>query len=164
MSNPHIPNGFKPLIEGYNIAAPSGVRNTAVAGGVSRSAMEFDRGPQLFTVAMNLSPQKFGVWSVFFLKLIGKGAYSFYMPIDSGEGLMDHLCTIVAGSYSAQRAGISQFTRISFVVEAESPIFDYSMEDAQALIDLWNNSGEMSDPLLRRIAQFANVDTTVLDF
>lgn len=164
MSNPHIPIGFKPLIEGYNIGGPSGVLRTQVEGGLARSAMDYDRGPQRFAVVMNMSAQKFSVWNYFFLKLIDKGAISFYMPIDSGTGLVDHLCTMDPTTYSAGRAGISQYWRVSFAVDAESPIFDATDDEAQAVVDLWNGYGESSDALLRRLEQFANVDTTVLDF
>ncbi|MCY1549589.1 hypothetical protein D9M68_857640 [compost metagenome] len=164
MPNPTIPNGFKPLIDEYSGGAPTGVFNTEVAGGLPRAGLMWDRGPRQYSVAMVLSPEKFSVWAVFLARILDGGAISFYMPIDSGAGLEDHLCTMVAGSYAERRAERSVFTRISFSVLAEPSAYEYSKEEAQDLIDLWNSAGEQSDDLLRRIAQFANVDTNVLDF
>ncbi|QRF55736.1 hypothetical protein [Variovorax paradoxus] len=164
MPNPRIPHGFKPLIEGYNIGAPSGVLRTQVEGGLARSAMDYDRGPQRIAVSLYMSPEKFSVWSYFFLKLIDKGAISFYMPLDTGTGVMDHLCTMDSSTYSVAKAGRTQAWRVAFAVDAESPIFDATDDEAQAVIDLWNGYGESSDDLLRRLERFANVDTTVLDF
>lgn len=162
MAVPRIPNGFKPVIQGYGIGAPDGVMHTAVAGGMPRSAIEWDRGKQAFQVTMVMLPEKFLVWSVFFHHLIKNGAYTFTMPLDSGLGMQDHDVLMVPGSYSAARAG-GQVTSVSFVVLAESGIYDISAEDAEAIVDLWNGYDEGYDDLLARIAQFANVDTLVLE-
>lgn len=164
MPNPRIPNGFKPLIDEYSGGAPTGVFNTAVAGGLPRAGLMWDRGPRQYSVAMVLSPEKFSVWSVFLARIIDGGAISFDMPLDSGEGMADHLCTMVAGSYNERRAERSVFTRISFVVQAEPKAYEYTKEEAQDLMDLWNLEGEGADDLLRRIAKFATEDTDVLDF
>lgn len=164
MPNPRIPNGFKPLIDEYSGGAPTGVVNTAVAGGLPRAGLVWDRGPRQYSVAMVLSPAKFSVWSVFLARIIDGGAISFEMPIDSGAGLEDHLCTMVAGSYNERRAERSVFARISFMVLAEPSAYVYTKEEAQDLIDLWNEAGESSDDLLLRIAKFANSDSNVLDF
>ncbi|MCC2632116.1 MAG: hypothetical protein K0S48_2 [Ramlibacter sp.] len=159
---PTIPSGFKPLIRDYSIGAPGGVQRTEVAGGMSRYALQWDRGVQQFQVSMVLPPEKFAVWTAFFHHVIKKGAISFGMPLDSGFGLQTHSCNIVPGTYSAARAG-GQITTISFVVEAESKAYDMTATEAVTLIDLWNEYEGSTDDLLARIAQFANVDSLVLD-
>lgn len=161
MPTPTIPTGFKPVIQGYSIGSPDGVRQTDVAGGLPRNGLEWDRGRQAFQVTMVMPAEKFAVWSVWFLHIIKKGAYAFVMPLDSGLGMQDHECLMVPGSYSAVRAG-GQITSVSFTVLAQSLIHDISAGDAQALIDLWEEYAGSYDGLLARIAQFANVDTLVL--
>jgi len=160
MPTPVIPNDFKPLIQGYSIGSPDGVAQTEVGGGMPRAGLLWDRGVQSFQVTLILSPEKFSVWTVWFMHIIKKGAYSFVMPLDSGFGLQDHTCQMVPGSYSAVRAG--KHTSISFAVLAESRAYDMTAAEAVGVVDLWNEYGEQSDDLLARIAQFANVDTLVL--
>lgn len=162
MPTPRIPNGFKPLIQGYNIGAPDGVRMTEVAGGMPRTGLEWDRGNQAFSVAEICSPEKFAVWTVWFLRIIMKGAYPFIMPLDSGFGLQDHTCQMIPGSYSATRAQGSQHTIVTFQVLAESTAHDLSAAEAGSFVGLWNEYGSGYDELLARVAQFANVDTLVL--
>lgn len=156
-----IPSGFKPAIRDYSIGAPGGVQRTEVAGGMSRYALQWDRGVQQFSVSMVLPPEKFAVWTAWFHHVIKKGAISFDMPLDSGFGLQTHSCNIVPGSYSAMRAG-GQITTISFVVEAESKVYDMTAADAVTMIDLWNTYEGSSDDLLARLEQFATVDILVL--
>jgi hypothetical protein len=158
---PTIPNGFKPVIQGYGIGSPTGVMLTEVAGGMPRSAMEWDRGVQPFQVTFVLTAAKFAVWTAFFHHVIKKGAIAFTMPLDSGFGLQDHECLMVPGSYSAARAG-GQITSVTFTVVAESSAYAMTAADADAIVELWNEYGEASDELLARIAQFANEDTLVL--
>lgn len=164
MTTPSIPTGFKPVIQGYSIGAAPGVMRTEVAGGAPRYALEYDRGTQAFQVTLVLDAMAFSVWTAFYHHVIKKGAITFAMPIDSGFGLQEHDCNIVPGSYSAVRAG-GQITAVSFVVDAEARVYtDFTVDDAEGLIDLWNEYGPGTDELLARLAQFATVDTLVLDF
>ena len=158
---PRIPRALKPVIQGYGIGSPEGVSHTEVGGGMPRSAMLWDRGPQPFQVTLLLTPDKFSVWTTFFTHIIKKGALSFTMPLDSGFGLEDHDCLMVPDSYSAARAG-GQVTSVSFVVKAESKAYAMTAAEAQSILDYWEAVGEPSSDLLRRIAQFANEDTLVL--
>jgi len=160
MAAPHIPNGFKPLIQGYSIGSPDGVEQTAVGGGIPRSAMLWDRGAQAFQVTMIMPPEQFAVWTAWFMHIIKKGAYYFVMPLDSGFGLQDHTCLMVPGSYSAVRAG--KHTSVSFVVQAESRAYDMTAEEAAGLVEVWNEVGAGMDALFARLDQFANKDTLVL--
>lgn len=162
MPTPRIPTGFKPIIQGYSMGAPSGVAQTDVAAGMPRSALAHDRGIQAFQVTMVMTPEKFSVWALFFHRVIKNGAYNFIMPLDSGFGLADHNVLMVDGSYSAARAQGSHITSVSFAVVAESQAYDVTEEEAEAVIALWEEYGAGYDELLERIAQFANVDTLAL--
>jgi len=163
MSIPVLPALLKPLIQGYGIGAAGGVRATDVAGGAPRQALEWDRGYQEFRVSMNMRPERFQIWNIFYLRIIKKGALTFEMQIDSGMGLEPHDCTMVPGSYGAVRIN-GQITQVSFVVRAESKVYDLSDAEAGALMDLFGEYGDSMDNLLDRLAIFANKDTLVWDF
>lgn len=162
MPTPRIPSRLKPVIQGYSIGAPDGVRMTDVAGGLPRVALEWDRGRQPFQATMIMSPEKFSVWSVFFYRVIKKGSIAFIVPLDDGFGMADHLCVMAPGSYSAARIqGATQWT-VSFTLLAEVGAYLITDDDVDSLITLWESEGEELDALLARIAEFATSDLLVL--
>lgn len=161
MTNPILPASFLPIVEGYSFGSPGGVRKTEVAGGMSRYAMQYDRGVQEFKVTMVMTPDKFSIWNLFFLRVIKKGSISFEMQLDSGFGVDTHLCNILPGSYNANLVN-GAFYSITFSIEAESQAFQFSDEDIQANMDLYSLYEKDYRNILIRIGQFATVDTLVL--
>jgi len=159
---PTLPSGLYPIVSSYNIDEPGGVMRTEVAGGAPRYAMEWDRGPQRFSVTFAMSELRFSVWTAFYHHVIKKGSISFEMPLDSGFGMSLHTSTIIPGSYSVTRANVNT-SIVSFIVEAENQVYDMTETDGQSLVDLYDEYGEDTNALLARLAQFANVDTLVLD-
>ena len=160
---PVLPPGMSPTVAAYSHNGPGGVLRTEVAGGAARYAQQYGRGTQQFNVTLILDPLKFSVWIAFFHHIILKGARTFDMPLDSGFGTELHAVNIVPGTYSATRTGGTAMV-VAFVVEAESKAYDMSAADAAALIEFYSNYGSDTQPLLDRLAQFANSDTNVLDF
>ncbi len=53
---------------------------------------------------------------------------------------------------------------MTFQARATGKSYDYTPEEAQALIDFYDAQGEGSSQLLDAIYRFANVDSLVLDF
>lgn len=162
MTMPSIPNGLRPLVAAYSGTGTEGAERNAVEGGPARYALAYDRGMQMFNVALSLTPAAYSVWNVFYHRVIMKGTITFLMEIDAGFGCEDLPVNIVPGSYNLTRVGLD--TVVSFQVETENPAYALSDADVNALIDLYNTAGEDSDDLLARIARFATVDTLVLDF
>lgn len=164
MPTPSFPVGkhFKPVISGYSIGAPDGVELSDVAGGLPRVARTWDRGRQPFQVSMVLPSDDFSVWEAFYWAKTRKGSIQFNMPLDSGTGLVPHLCILVPGTYSAMRAG-GQVWSVSFTVLAESKMAGISESDADEMIDIFEELGDQTSAVLRRLAQFALEDTMVLE-
>jgi len=160
---PTLPAGLTPTVAAYSHGGPGGVMRTEVSGGAARYALDYGRGTQQFNVTLILDKLKFSVWTAFFHHIILKGALTFDMPLDSGFGTEAHAVNIVPGTYSASRTGGTAMV-VAFVVEAESKVYDMTAGDAAALIDVYSTYGDDSNKLLDRLAQFANVDTNVLDF
>ncbi|WP_426196188.1 hypothetical protein [Massilia sp. DWR3-1-1] len=158
-----LPAGMVPTIAAYSFAGPDGVERDQLGGGAAGYALQWARGTQRFNCTFILTATQFAAWSVWFHRLIAKGSRTFNMRLDSGTGPDVHAATIVPGTYSSARTG-GTATVVSFIVEAEPTIYEYTAADAQVIIDLHNAYGDTQFALLARLAQFANVDTNVLDF
>lgn len=163
MPNPVMPVGFTPTVANFSLDEPGGVARTEVAGGAARYALAWDRGPQRFQVTLVLDGVKFSVWTAFYHHIIKKGAITFDMRLDSGFGPDTHAVNIIPGSYSATRTNGTVMV-VSFVVEAENQVYNMTAADAADLVDFYNSTGGDSVAVLKRIEQYATVDTTVLDF
>ncbi|GEM_PF-1390424 len=159
-----MPAGFVPAVSAYSFGGPGGVMRDDVSGGVAGNGLEWDRGLQQFSCTLVLPPEKFAIWTVWYHRVINKGARTFDMRLDSGSGANVHAATIIPGSYSTSRTG-GTATVVSFIVEAESKAYSFTAADAQAMIDLHNMMGGVStSELLARIARFSTADTNVLEF
>lgn len=158
-----LPTGFKPIIAAYSLADPGGVMASDVPGGVATYGLDYGRGVQGFSVTLILSKPDYERWSVWFHRLIAKGAQAFTMPLDSGFGTADHTCNIVPDSVQVSRTGGTAMA-VSFLVEAENQVYDMTAVEAQSMVDFYNLYGTGSDDLLAAIAQFALVDSLVLDW
>lgn len=161
MTNPVLPSSFLPVVEGYSFNSPGGVRRTEVSGGMSRYALQWDRGVQEFKVTMVMDTYKFSIWNLFFLRIIKKGSISFEMQLDSGFGTETHVCNIIPGTYNANLVN-GTFYSVTFSIEAESAAYKFTDEEVESMIDVYFSYGDLQDALLKRIALFANSDTLVL--
>lgn len=160
---PTLPNGLKPVVEGYQLDEPGGVMRTEVAGGAARYGLDWDRGVQRFQITLILDALQFSVWTAFYHWQIAKGSISFDMPLDSGFGVAQHAVNIMPGSYSAARtSGI--MTVVSFVAEAENQVYALGAAGGLAVVDIYNTYGYYGSATFDRLAQFANVDSNVLAF
>lgn len=162
MTTPRVPSTFKPAAQGFNVGSPQGVAMTEVAGGLPRVALDWARGWQPFQVSRVMLDDEFSAWGVFFHRRINNGSIQFTMPINSGQGFVDHLCVMVPGSYSAVPLSGGKVWSVAFTVMAENPVYEMSDEDVDALLEFWDELGPAGDDLLARIALFATVDTLVL--
>lgn len=161
LSSTAMPDGLSPMLESYGLEDAGGVLRSEVDGGTASYALQYARGLPRFACQLLLTADQFATWSVWFHRLIAKGAYTFDMPLDSGFGMQTHAANIVPDSYSATRTG-GIHTLVSFAVEAEPKAYDLSTADAQSLVDFYNLYGTGTSELLARIATFALVDSLVL--
>ena len=162
MPTPVLPRDLYPVTSpsGYSYASAQGVHMTQVEGGFNRYATDFDRGTRVFNVALACTAGHLRVWELFYLRIIKKGALSFEMPLDSGTGLEQHVVNIIPNSVNTAATDGNNFV-VTFQVEAESKIYDFTEEGAAAIIAIWNAGGDVGD-LLDRLALFTLEDTLVL--
>jgi hypothetical protein len=162
LSAASLPNGLEPMLESYGIGDPGGTMASDVAGGVGAYALDYARGLQRFACQLLLTAEQYAAWTVWFHRLVGKGSYTFDMPLDSGFGVQTHAANIVPGSVSATRSG-GLLTLLSFAVDAEPKAYDMTPAQAQSLIDLYAIYTTDTDTLLAALARFALVDSLALD-
>jgi hypothetical protein len=161
MPTPRIPSGFKPLVAGYGLGAPDGTAVSEVGGGLPRAALMWDRGTHPVTLSFLNSPERHEVWTVFFRHVILKGTVAFICPLDTGMGYADHLVQMIPETYSAQRMNSPWWT-VAFTALVESAADDLSPEEVTRVLDLWEQSQEDYDDIIRGITKLATVDMLVL--
>lgn len=157
-----MPRGFIPTVQPYSHNGPAGAVRTDVGGGRPRYGLEFDRGVQQYQVTLLLDSFKYAVWVTFYHRVIALGTVSFTMTLDSGYGRQPHLVNIVPGSYNVTTTG-GNFEVVTFTVEAESTAYDLTDAEVAAILGYYELFGG-DRRLIDRIAQFANVDSLVLNF
>lgn len=159
---PTMPRDFIPLTAPYSHNGPGGALRTPVAGGAARYGLDYDRGVQQYQCTLLLDTFKYAVWVTFYHRVIAQGTISFDMLLDSGYGRQTHSVNIVPNSYNSAITG-GKFHVITFVVEAESTAYDLSDAEVASLMAFYDIYGS-DNALFDRIAQFATVDSLVLDF
>lgn len=158
---PTLPLALKPTAA-YSVSSPSGAFMTEGEGGPDRTGLLFERGPQTFQVTFVLTAEKFQVWTLFYHRIIGLGTIPFTMPLDSGFGVQPHEATIVPNSYGAVRNG--QAWTVTFQARATGKAYDFTPEQAQEFLDLYDATGEELSSIINGLYRFANIDSLVLDF
>lgn len=157
-----LPTGFVPIAAQYSISGVGGVLGND-GGAVGQAALQQMGGVQQYSVTLILTAAQMQVFTVWYHRVNACGAITFDMVLDSGFGAELHGANINPGTLSVARSG-GILSVVSFVVDAESKAQQMSTADAQALLDLYGLYGNGSDELLAAIAQFALVDSLVLDW
>lgn len=158
----NLPRDLYPVTSpsGYSHGSAGGVNRTEVEGGFNRYALSYDRGVQLFNVALACTATHYQIWTLFFYNIIKKGSLSFNMPLDSGAGLQQHEVNIIPQSVNVAETDGNNFV-VTFQVEAEPKIYDFTEEGAAAIIAIWNAGADITE-LFDAIAEFTLEDTLVL--
>lgn len=156
MPAPRIPQGFKPLAQGFSYGAPDGVSMPDVGGATPRLARLWDRGWTAYQLTFVHEAEKHSIFEMWFRYVVRNGSVMFTCPIDSGFGMRDHLCWMVPGTLQAGRMQSSQIWSVTFSVLAEPGAYDMTEEDALNLIELWEAEG-IDYELLAAVAHVATV-------
>lgn len=162
MTTPVLPRDLYPVTSpsGYSYASAQGVHMTQVEGGFNRYAMDFDRGTRIYNVALACTAGHLQVWELFYLRIIKKGVLAFEMPLDSGTGLEQHIVNIIPNSVNTTETDGNNFV-VTFQVEAESKIYEFTDENVATVLSIWETSGDVGD-FLDRLALFTLEETLVL--
>ena len=163
MTTPTLPSQFVPISGSYSHGGAGGVVRTEVAGGSSRYALAYDRGMQKWNVTFNIRDTGYSAWVAFYHHIIKKGALTFTMNLDSGFGLEPHNVNIIPDSYSQSTTDWNTHI-VSFVVEGESTVYQMTEEEGIALVMLFSTYGDGANDLINQLAQFATIDSNVLNF
>ncbi len=162
MPNPRIPAGLKPTATSYSSDSASGAMRTDVAGGMPRYGLAWERGSQTVNLTFLFTPLQMQIWMQFFQRVIALGTITFTIPLDTGYGVQDHECNIVPQTYQQSRNGPTW--AVVFQAETVSRGYDWSTAETEALFALYEIYGEGAGQLLVDLAQYATIDSNVLDF
>jgi len=149
-----FPNWVRPSTSrGYSYSFGGGnVNYQPVAGGISRANLKYqqDKVPFNCTFVIN-NGELYQAWIDWWFNISGQGTFKFTMPLDSGNGVEDHTCIAVPGSYSV--TGDFPWV-IGLQVEAEK--VPTSLDGS--MFDLIQNGYYPVAPLFDRLAIYANED------
>ena len=85
------------------------------------------------------------------------------VPLDSGTGLKQHLVNIIPNSVNTTETDGNNFV-VTFQVEAESKIYDFTDDGAEFILSYWEDYGDLGGLgyLFDSLAEFVLSDTLVL--
>jgi hypothetical protein len=149
-----FPNWVRPVTNrGYSYALNGqNVNYQPVAGGISRSNLKYTQNKIPFSCTFVINNgELYQAWVDWWFNVSGQGTYKFAMPLDSGNGVEEHTCIAVPGSYNVT----GDFPWIvALQVEAEK--MPSSLDGA--MFDLIQGGLYPIAPLFDRLAQYANED------
>jgi hypothetical protein len=153
-----FPSWVKPVTsKSYGYSFDGGnMTYTETTGGISRASLKYVQNKVQFTTIFVLdNGLSMQAWQDWYFNRSEHGTSKFYMSLDSGNGLEDHVCIIVPGTYSV--TGDFPWT-ISFTVEAEQVFAPLEGN----LYDLYEAGVTNVSELLDRLAISANDDISVI--
>lgn len=152
-----FPPAIKPVVsQGYSFNAPANVLEQPVAGGLPLMILDYKTASVAFDVALVLDYFRLAVWMDFYFGKINSGSASFYMNLDSGFGIQQHVCKIMPSSIN-QNSSDTETWIVTFTVLAENTPASLAPYGG-SLVDLFNVYGEDIPIILDRLALFTLVD------
>lgn len=152
-----FPANLKPAVsEGYTFNSPNNVIGQQVQGGAPLQILDYRTGPVQFEINLVCDPLRLQVFQDFYFGKVNSGADKFTMNLDSGNGIEEHTCLILAGSlsYAGSKAPI---WKVGFTVIAETTPFQENPYGGD-LSDLYAIYGDNTPALLAQLEQLALVD------
>ena len=101
MSDFSWPSSIRPLTnKNYSFGRGKNVVQTPVGGGLPRHSLDRTLESPIFSLNFTLNAMQHAVVNSFYDGKINHGANSFKMNLDSGNGIEEHQCYIVPGTWS----------------------------------------------------------------
>ena len=152
-----FPNWVRPVTNrgyGYQLTGQN-VNYTPLQGGLSRASLKYQQNKIPFNVVFVINNgELYQAWIDWWFNRSAQGTTKFAMPLDSGNGVEDHTCLAIPGSYSV--TGDFPWT-VTLQVEAEKMPTSFDGD----LFDLIQGGYYPLEPLLDRLAIYANEDVLV---
>jgi len=156
----YFPATIKPVTsQGYGFGTPDNVLSVETMGGNPIQVLDYRIGPVVVSCTIVGNRQVRSVMSDFYYGKIQSGAGKFYMNLDTGLGIEEHICSIVPGSMKFD-GGRDPLWVISFDVRAETTPAQ-SAPFGGNLSDLYAVYGDDTNALLEALNQLVNIDFPV---
>jgi|LGOV01.1.fsa_nt_gb hypothetical protein len=156
MSDEVWPPTIKPLLnKSYTTSRGSNIVNIDVAGGVPRIGLNLSIEAVPFQLNFTLSDNGYKALSYFYDWRINHGADSFKMQLDSGNGIEEHQCIIVPGTWKMTRPSNGNwYLAVTLIAESTSSQLE---EDCPNFYDLYNCYGDQLPSIL------SNLDSVIVN-
>lgn len=152
-----FPPSIKPIVsQGYSFNAPANVLEQTVAGGLPLMILDFKTASVAFDVVLLLDALRLAVWMDFYFAVVNSGSANFYMNLDSGFGIQQHVCKIVPSSVGQQTSDTETWT-VTFTLLAENTPAQFAPFEGN-LVALFNEYGDDLPIILDRLAIFTLSD------
>lgn len=152
-----FPNWVRPVTNrGYSYQLTGqNVNYNPLNGGLSRASLKYQQNKIPFSVTFVLdNGELYQAWIDWWENVSGQGTKKFAMPLDSGNGVEDHTCIAIPGTYSVSN---NWHWVVTLGVEAEKMPTSFD----GVLFDLIQCGYCPLEPLLDRLAIYANEDVLV---
>lgn len=152
----YFPSNIKPVVNrGYRFGAANNLITVDTMGGTPIIIKDYKYGSVIVPVSFVGDRLLKMVISDFYYGKINSGADKFYMNLDTGMGIEEHICQIVPGTVEFNGDGDPLWI-ISMQIRCErTPAQDAPFSGS--LSDLYGIYGEQTDELLVELAEFVNI-------
>jgi hypothetical protein len=106
----------------YSYNSPGGALKNQVVGPVVAQELQWDRGVQIYNGTMILVRAQLTAWLVFVYHVLNRGANTFELPMDSGQGVKRHAVNLLPGSQKIEHAG-QDVASVSMQLEGEASYY-----------------------------------------
>ncbi len=156
----YFPSNLKPTVNrGYRFGGANNLITVDTMGGTPIIIKDYKYGQVTVPVTFVGNRLTKVVFSDFFYGKINSGADKFYMNLDTGMGIEEHICQIIPGTLDFNGDG-DPIWIISMQIRCErTPAQDAPF--GGSLSDLYAIYGDDTDDLLAALNQFANIDLPV---
>lgn len=152
----YFPSRLKPSVsQGYSFGAGQNVMSVPTLGGAHIQVIDFKYAPVGFNVAIVGDRLTKMVMSDFYYAKLNSGTGKFYMDLDTGLGIEEHICMIAPGSIQFNGGGDPTWI-ITFTVIAERTPAQDAPYDGD-LVDLYDEYGDDLEAQLDALGIYVNV-------
>lgn len=149
-----FPDNIKPSVsQGYSFNAPNNVMEQPLAGGTPLMIKDFKTGYVDFNITIVGGSDKMQAWNIFYFGSINGGVDKFFMDLDSGAGIEQHIVQIIPSTVN-QSFNDNNIRFISYTVRAENTPFQ-DAEFTGLFLELFEIYGDDLDGTFERLATFA---------
>jgi hypothetical protein len=154
MADVSWPSAIKPLTnKNYSTSRGSNALASPVAGGLPRFGLDKTLESPVFNLNFSLSNLQYQVLLHFYDMQLNHGVNSFNMQLDSGQGLEEHQCNIIPGTWRVSKPVDCVWY---LALSAQAEVTSSQLETCTNLFDLYSCYGDSLRPVINGLTPIIN--------